>query len=42
MICGHKHKKFKYPYPRDSKIIQTPYQQQQQQQFITHLEIMVT
>ena len=26
MICGHGHKqKFKYPYPRDSKIIQIPY-----------------
>ena len=28
MICGHGHeKKFKYPYPRDSKIIQMPYTQ---------------
>ena len=26
MICGHGHEqKFKYPYPRDSKIIQMPY-----------------
>ena len=26
MICGHVHKQnFKYPYPRDSKIIQMPY-----------------
>ena len=26
MICGQGHKqKFKYPYPRDSKIIQMPY-----------------
>ena len=26
MICGHGHdKKFKYPYPQDSKIIQMPY-----------------
>ena len=26
MICGHGHEqKFKYPYPRDSKIIQIPY-----------------
>ena len=26
MIFGHKHEqKFKYPYPRDSKIIQMPY-----------------
>ena len=28
MICGLRHKKkFKYPYSRDSKIIQTPYPQ---------------
>ena len=27
MICGHMHKKLKYPYPRDSKIIQVPYLQ---------------
>ena len=26
MICGHRRKqKFKYPYPRDSKVIQMPY-----------------
>ena len=26
MICGHGHEqKFKYPHPRDSKIIQMPY-----------------
>ena len=26
MICGHGHEqKFKYPYPRDSKIIRMPY-----------------
>ena len=26
MICGHGYEqKFKYPYPRDSKIIQMPY-----------------
>ena len=26
MNCGHEHEqKFKYPYPRDSKIIQIPY-----------------
>ena len=26
MICGHEHEqKFKYPNPRDSKIIQMPY-----------------
>ena len=26
MICGHGHEqKFKYPYPRDSRIIQMPY-----------------
>ena len=26
MICGQRHEqKFKYPYPRDSKIIQMPY-----------------
>ena len=28
MICGHRRKqKFKYPYPRDSKVIQMPYPQ---------------
>ena len=27
MICGHRHEqKFRYPYPRDSKKIQVPYQ----------------